>query len=146
MCQAGIFAMPEGPARSYSARQDMMPNPRKYLDAILSAKEPHLTFEAARALGDQGIATLPVLYEALREEAPARGEPALWGLTSAIHWVLYGYLETTSQAGTTLDEQLLFRSVNELGDALAGIRGEMEGAAIKLGAVLGDELPRACSE
>lgn len=116
------------------------------LEAILSATDPASTFEAARALGERGPDALPALLECLAELAAADREAPMWGLASALQWVLQGYLEAVAGERVKLDERPLNAAVDGLGGALARLQPGMESPAIKIATILGEELPRASAE
>ena len=122
------------------------PRRRGDLAAILSASDPEATFEAARALGSRGVDTLPELLEVLHELAAGEREAPVWGLASAITWVLQLHLEAYAAKRAPLDEEPLNEGVDGLGAALARLQPGVESAAIKIGTIVGDELPRAASE
>lgn len=118
----------------------------QHLAAILAATDPESTFEAARAIGERGPAVLPHLSELLAELAGRPNNAPVWGVSSALYWVLHLMLETAAAAGQLPDERALFEGIEALGGALGRLADGVEGAAIKIGTILGDELPRAANE
>lgn len=117
-----------------------------HLKAILSAADPASTFEAARALGERGPDVLAPLLECLREQSTGAREAPVWGLASALQWVMQGYLEAVAGKRAVLSEYPLTGTVEGLSQALARLGPGMESPAIKIATILGEELPRATGE
>lgn len=120
--------------------------PGEELAAILSATDPEATFEAARTLGIQGTKAIPELLECLHELSGGSQEAPVWGVASALYWVLHRYLEAVGGRRAILEEATLNGAVDGLALALVRLGRGMESAAIKIGTILGDEIPRAAAE
>lgn len=128
-----------------------MPGPVKrglarHLSLILEATDPEGTFEAARALGERGVGALPELLAALDAVSASDAEAPVWGVSSAIYWVLQAQLEAIAQRRGIVNEAPFFEAVAGLSAALQRLADGLEGPAIKIGTILGDELPRAAIE
>ena len=119
---------------------------RREISAILEATDPEGTFEAARSLGLRGLAALPDLLEALEDVSSRNAEAPVWGVASAISWVVHAQLEGMARSNQLVNEAPFFEAVEALSAALARLKDGLEGPAIKIGTILGDELPRAAME
>jgi hypothetical protein len=116
------------------------------LSLILEATDPEGTFEAARALGERGVGALPELIDALAGVSARDAEAPVWGVASAIAWVLQAQLEAIAAHRAPVDEAPFFDAIASLSAALQRLADGLEGPAIKIGTILGDELPRAAME